>query len=49
MNKELKELVDKYNVLACPKSGVPRLTPSGKISKVDLKIKQSRPKVEEVR
>jgi len=30
----LKELIDRYNVLACPKSGIQRLTPSGKFSKV---------------
>lgn len=38
MNEELKELIRKYNVLACPRSGIAKLTKTGKPSKQDLKI-----------
>lgn len=38
----LIRLINKYNVLACPKEGVPKLTARGNISKVGFKVRKDR-------
>jgi len=35
-----KKLIKKYNVLACPKYGIPRLTSSGNFSRTRLRIRK---------
>lgn len=42
IKKEIGSIVKKYNVLACPKSGVPKLTPSGNPSTVGLKVRKTK-------
>lgn len=38
MTEKLEELIRRYNVLVCPRSGIPKLTKTGNISKQGLKI-----------